>query len=165
MSYSVGMSVEPWIDAWPRSAMIAAARPPDVAEQQLQDRGRADDLHAVECCVQSDRVADRAGLARGPERDVKRVGDLEEALLRDAADLLDHLRRVAREMPLQDLKDAARMLQRRVAPRARRRRVEPRTATSARVVGCCVRHPSRRTARPVLGVLEVRRARSIAAFV
>ena len=38
-------------------------------------------------------------------------------LARNAADLLDHLRRVAREVALQNLEDAARMLQRFVAMR------------------------------------------------
>jgi hypothetical protein len=41
------MSVEPWIDAWPRSATMPGAGASDVAQQQLQQRRAADDLHAV----------------------------------------------------------------------------------------------------------------------
>src|SRR5205823_6150342 len=42
----------------------------------------------------------------------QRLGDLEEGGSRDAAGLLDHLRRVAAEVPLQELEDAARVLER-----------------------------------------------------
>ena len=55
------MSVEPWIDAWPRSAMIAAAGPADVAEQELDDRRGADDLDADGVLRPADRVGERAG--------------------------------------------------------------------------------------------------------
>src|SRR5581483_10948872 len=41
----------------------------------------------------------------------EQVGCLEELLLRDASDLLDHFRCVARVLLLQQLKDAARVLQ------------------------------------------------------
>jgi hypothetical protein len=44
-----------------------------------------------------------------------RVGDLEEQSGRDAAPLLDFLRRVAREMAFEHLEDASRMLERLVA--------------------------------------------------
>ena len=72
----------------------AAAGPADVAEQQLDDRGGADVLDADRVLGPADRVAEGAGpLAAGVL--AERLGDLEEGLLRHAADLLDHLRRVA----------------------------------------------------------------------
>ena len=51
-----------------------------------------------------------AVLADGGEE----VGRLEELVLRNAGDALDHLRRVARVLLLQQLEDAARMLQRQI---------------------------------------------------
>src|ERR1041385_4727201 len=86
MSYSVGMSVDPCIDAWPRSAMIP---PPG-------------------------RVAARAGPV-GARRRGERLGDFQERVARHAAGAFDHLRRVAREMAPQDLENASRMLERRIA--------------------------------------------------
>ena len=78
----------------------AAARPADVAEQELQDRAGADHLHAGGVLRPADRV-DRAPRAlaarvarsarRRPRRNCSR---------RDAADALDHLGRVAREVAL-----------------------------------------------------------------
>src|ERR1043165_7074816 len=110
------MSVEPWIDACPRNAMMPPPGRPDVAEEELQDRRGADDLHAGGVLRPADGVADRGGLvaARGAGED---IGDFEEALARDAARTLDELRRVAREMALEHLIDAARMLQRAVLHR------------------------------------------------
>src|SRR3954469_22492382 len=61
-------------------------------------------------------VADRAGLL-APRGAGENIRDFEEALLRNAARLLDHLGRVAREVALQHLENAARMLQRFVAMR------------------------------------------------
>ena len=55
-----------------------------------------------------------APVRSGPGVGQQRVGDLEERLARRAADLLDHLRRVALEVLLEDLEDAALVLQRRV---------------------------------------------------
>ena len=60
------MSVEPWIDAWPRSARIAAAGPADVAEQELDDRRGTDVLDADRVLRPADRVAERRSSARGP---------------------------------------------------------------------------------------------------
>ena len=72
----------------------AAAGPADVAQQQLQHRGGADDLHALGLVRPADRVAEgRRALGAGVFG--QRVGDLVEKLRRDAAHLLDHLRRVA----------------------------------------------------------------------
>ena len=87
-----------------------AARPPDVAEEQLQDRGGADDLHACGMLRPADGVADRRSfLAAGGARE--HVGDFEEVLSPDAAEPLHHLRRVARKVAFQHLENAARMLQ------------------------------------------------------
>ena len=57
----------------------AAARPADVAEQQLQDRGGADDLHADRMLRPADGVADRGRAIRagGAAED---VGDVEERI-------------------------------------------------------------------------------------
>ena len=102
----------------------AAAGPPHVAEQRLHDRGGADDLHAHRGMRPADRVADgtRALAPRVPRH---RLGDSEKRLLRTTRDLLDHLGRVAGIMPLHDLIDAVRMLQRRIARRrAVRHRLE-----------------------------------------
>ena len=57
----------------------AAARPADVAEQQLQDRAGADHLHAGRVLRPADRVADgrRAVAARVADQ---RLGDLQELL-------------------------------------------------------------------------------------
>ena len=92
----------------------AAAGPPNVAEQQLQDRRRADVLHADGVLRPADGIAEGGGaLASGVRRD--RLGDAQEDVLWRAADLLDQLRRVAREVALEDLEDAARVLERLVA--------------------------------------------------
>src|SRR2546421_2410264 len=88
----------------------AATRPAHVAEQELQDGRGADDLCAVTLLRPADRVTDGAGsLTPGVLR--QDLGDLEEELLRRSANLLDHLRRVARVVPLEDLEDRPGMLQ------------------------------------------------------
>ncbi len=87
-----------------------AAGATDVAQQHLQDRRGADVLHADAVVGPAHRVAERAGaLASAVARE--RVGYPRELLGRDAADLLHHLRGVAREVPLEDLEDAVRVLQ------------------------------------------------------
>src|SRR5918993_3849744 len=61
----------------------------------------------------ADRVAERRGLL--PPRVLGQdPGYLEESLLRGAADLLDHLRRVPGEVTLEDLEHAARVLERHI---------------------------------------------------
>ena len=98
----------------------AAARPADVAEQRLQDRRRADVLHAHRVLRPADRVAERL-VRSGPELSVSSSQTRGEQVLGDAADLLHHLRGVAGEVPLEHLEDAARVLQR-LVPLALRRR-------------------------------------------
>ncbi len=73
----------------------AAARPADVAQQELEDRGGADHLHAGRVLGPADGVADGAGLLRPGGRE-EGVGDVEEGVARHAADPLDDLRGVAR---------------------------------------------------------------------
>jgi hypothetical protein len=105
------MSVEPWIDACPRSAMMPPPGRPDAAEQQLQDGGRADVLHTGGAMRPADGVDERPRLV-GPAAVAKDLGDLEEARLGDAADLLHDVGCVAREVALEDLEHAARVLER-----------------------------------------------------
>src|SRR5699024_11743343 len=87
-----------------------AAGAAHVAHEQLEDGRGADELgaEAVLGPAQGVREARRA-LATGVLR--QRVGDLEELPLRDPADLLHHLRRVARVVSLEYLEDRSRMLE------------------------------------------------------
>ncbi len=103
----------------------AAAGAPDVAEQQLQHRGRSDDL-AAECVLRpADGVDHRRHLRHLAVFTDRReqIRRLQELILRDAGDPLHHLRGVARVLLFQELKHAARMRQRRiVGNRTRERR-------------------------------------------
>ena len=105
-----------------------AAGAAHVAQQRLQDRRRPDVLGAHAVLGPADRVDERrrpvaAAVGGDP------LGHLRERLRLDAADLGDHLRRVAGEVPLEHLEDAARVLQRLVAlaasPGRRGRRCRP----------------------------------------
>ena len=91
----------------------STARPPDVAEQQLNDRRRPDILHAHRMLGPADRVTESAGFV--PAGIVaERFRHLEEQVFRNTAGRFDDLGRVAGEMPLQDLEHAFRMLQARI---------------------------------------------------
>src|SRR4029077_13067166 len=84
--------------------------PADVAEQQLEDGSGADVLRADRVL----RPADAVDEGRGPfgARIFRhQLADPREDFRRYPAGLLDHLRRVAGEMPLQHLEDAPRVLQ------------------------------------------------------
>ena len=94
----------------------AAAGPAHVAEQQLQDAGGADDLHAGGVLRPADGVDDGAGALAAGIR-AEQLGHLDHLLRRAAAHVGDGLRRVAGEMSSQQLHHAARVLQRRVARR------------------------------------------------
>ena len=95
-----------------------AARATHVAQQQLEDRAGPDVLHAHAVLGPADAVDQRGGpLPAGVLR--PRPADREEVLLGDAADLLDDLGGVAGVVPLEDLEDAHRVLQRLVARRLR----------------------------------------------
>ena len=88
---------------------MPAARPPDVAEQQLDDRSRADVLDADRVLGPPHRVDDRRGsLAAGVL--TQRRGHREEVLGRAAADLGHEFRRVALEVPADELEHAALVL-------------------------------------------------------
>ena len=95
----------------------AAARTADVAEQQLQNRGRANRLGAGGMLREADRVADRARALR-TRRAREAIGQVEKRRDRHAARLRDHLWRVAREVPDELLIHRSRMRQRRVASRS-----------------------------------------------
>ena len=127
----------------------------------------------------ADGVDRTRSCARGPEFSISASATSQEVLRRDAADLLDHLRRVAREVALEDLEDAARVLQRRRRARpapvehagagvlartpassaraARRptRSRRPRTSSVDAVVGAGLGVEAGEDAAEVLGVLEV----------
>src|SRR4051812_18503821 len=80
-----------------------------IAEEQLENAGSADDLHAGGVLRPSDSVDDGAGALAiavvGEE-----FGDAIEFFDGAAADFLDNFRRVSREVFLQELEGAARML-------------------------------------------------------
>ena len=100
-----------------------AARAADVAEQQLEDRRGADVLHADACAGSSRPRSTNAVVRSRPEFASQRLGDLEErarAGCRRPRSTISG--RVAREVPLEDLEDAARVLQRRSSRGAARRR-------------------------------------------
>ena len=96
----------------------AGAGPADVAEQQLQQRAGADDLDAVGVLRPGDRIGERSRPFGARVRQ-NGLGDLEKSFFGTAGGFLDHLRRVAGEMPLDDLENAARVLQRLVLHRRR----------------------------------------------
>ena len=91
-----------------------AARAPHVAEQQLQDRAGADVLHADAVLGPADAVDERRGavaagvLGQGPA--TSRNASVETPQVRETS-----LGGVAGEVPLEDLVDAARVLERLVA--------------------------------------------------
>ena len=106
------MSVEPWIDAWPRSAMIPPPGRPMLPEQQLEDR-RGRGCTARRPCAASSRPRRRTPTcARGPELSHSASATWRNCSRGMPHDSLDHLRRVAREVALEDLEDAARVLER-----------------------------------------------------
>ena len=97
----------------PAQGIHAAAGAANIAHQQLQHRRRADDLRAEAVLRPAHRIDDGgdllhvAVLADGGEQ----VAGLQKLVLRNAGDARHHLRRVARVLLLQQLIDAARMLQ------------------------------------------------------
>ena len=91
-----------------------AARPAHVAEQQLEDRGRADHLHAGVVLGPAERVAEHRRLLAARVLH-QQAGDLQELLLGHAADARDHLGRVARVVAHQLPEDGARVLERLVS--------------------------------------------------
>ena len=86
----------------------AAARPADVAEQELEHAERADVLHAVGMLGQVERVRDRPRLLGAGVAAVE-LGDLLELRLRDPAHALHHLGRVPAVVALEELEDGVRV--------------------------------------------------------
>ena len=118
----------------------AAAGPAHVAEQQLQHRGGADHLHAGGVLRPPDRVTERRRPLAARVGD-QRLGHAQEVLLRDAAHLLDHLGRVAREVLHQLAEDGARVLERLVA--LDRALVHPGAGVLAEGLGRVLAHAGR----------------------
>ena len=83
----------------------SAARAANISQQQLQNRGGADNLHPVRMLGPAYGVADRARLVR-TRRGNECFRRLQKYLSGNAAAALHHLGRVAGEVPLQDLEDA-----------------------------------------------------------
>ena len=85
----------------------AAARPPDVAEEELEHAERADVLDAGGVLGEVERVGDGARLL-GPGVAAEELGDLLELGLRNPADALDHLGGVPAVLAPQELEDGVR---------------------------------------------------------
>ena len=88
----------------------AAARPPDVTQQQLQDGCGADELGAERVLGPAHRVGEHRRPLPAAVVDHRRREVL-EVLAADAARIGDHLRGVPGVVPLQDLEHGLRMLQ------------------------------------------------------
>ena len=86
----------------------------DVAEQQLENGSGTNNLTANGVHRPTNRVHDSADLVGGSGR-TDNVRDLEEVRFRATRDSGYRLRRISTKVLLQKLKDAARVLQRRVA--------------------------------------------------
>ena len=106
----MGMSVEPWMLAWPRRARMPPPGRPMLPSSSWM-------MAAVRMYWTPDGVLGPAHrVAEGrralPARvGAQRLGHLEELVLGDAAHLLDQLGRVAGEVALEQLEDAAGVLQ------------------------------------------------------
>src|SRR6185437_17019678 len=88
-------------------------RPANIAEQKLQDCGGTDDLHPVRMLRPADCVADGSGFIRAGSRTVS-LRNFQKEIFGNAAILLHHLRRIAREMLFEYLIHTAGMPQSRV---------------------------------------------------
>ncbi len=118
------MSVEPWIDAWPRSAMIPPPGRPMFPSRSWMIAAVRIDLDAHRVLRPADRVDERAG-ALATRAIAQRLGDVQELLDAAATCVGDELRRVARVVTPQNLEDAAGMLQGVVGLRRSRRVTVP----------------------------------------
>src|SRR5437870_3010591 len=89
---------------------------PDVAENQLQNGSGANDLRTARMLRPTHRIDDRADFlhvaifANGGEE----IGGFDKLILGNPGDAFNHLRRVTRVLLLQQLKDTARVLQRKI---------------------------------------------------
>ena len=94
----------------PAQGHDAGAGTAEVAEQELQQRGAADDLRTVGVLRPRHRIGERGRLV-GSRVIEQCLGHPEERLLGAARHALHHLGRVAREVMLDDLEHAPRVLQ------------------------------------------------------
>ena len=88
----------------------SAARTADVSKQQLQNRRGTNDLHAFGMLRPSHGVTNCRRPFRAGRRS-ERMRNFVKEIGRNAANFLDHLRRIPGEMPLQLLKNTLRILQ------------------------------------------------------
>src|ERR1700674_5951787 len=91
----------------------ASARATHIPQQQLQDRGAPDHLHATRVLRPTECVTNGTGFV-GPRCFAEGSGGMKESVLGKAAVLFDHLGRVTRKMLAQQLENTTRMLQRAV---------------------------------------------------
>src|SRR5947209_1439005 len=98
----------------PAQGNNASARTHNIAQQQLNDGGGADNLHALRLLGPANRVTD-GGCALPPRILDQGLRNLQPLFARHAAHLFYHLRCIAREMAAHYLEYTAWMLQRRVA--------------------------------------------------
>ena len=131
----------------PAQGEDAATRPAHVAEQRLQDRRGADVLDADGVLGPAEAVDER-GRAVAARVGGDELAHLGEQVLRHPADLLDDLRCVAGEVPLEYLEHAARMLQRLVGVRRRMSR------RAARAVRLAARRPADLAQPAAIGVRQ-----------
>ena len=140
--------MEPWIEAWPRSAMIPPPGRPMLPSSSCSSAQQPIICGAVGVLGPGHRVRPGRWSGRAPSWRGSSRRPLEH-VAGAARHLLDHLRRVAAEVALDDLEDAARMLQRLVALR-RRLQQRPdqrrRTAVARAAAGAARRLPSRTAA-------------------
>src|SRR6516225_8720609 len=92
----------------------AAARPPYVSQQQLDNPCRTYHLHSGGMLGPSQCINDRAG-SLAPRIPAHQLRYAYDVLRTASAGSRHHFGRVVCEMPLEDLKDAARVAKRRIA--------------------------------------------------
>src|SRR5215469_6418726 len=90
-----------------------AACAPDIAEQELDDGGRANNLHTLRLLRPAHRVANGAGALASGIFD-QRLSHLQPLFARHAAYLFHHLLRITRKVAAHHLEDTTWMVQRRV---------------------------------------------------
>src|SRR6266404_6713530 len=95
----------------PAQCQDASARSTNVTEQQLQNCGRSDDLRPLRLLGPTERVANCTGLL-GTRSRAKRLSYFQESFFGNSAKAFNHLRRVPREMFLQELVHTAWMAER-----------------------------------------------------
>ena len=135
------MSVEPWMVAWPRSAMMPPPGRPMLPSSSWTIAAVRMILRADACAGSSPRRTRSAVVRSRPVFSVTASRDLlgsRPAEMPHAS--ADHLGGVARVVPLEDLEDAARVLQRLVAhdPGVLQRRAARAVLVAGRALGLAV---------------------------